>query len=169
MWLLDVDGVLNVRRPAWGPDLHRGTAHSQGVDWPIRWAPGLIDAILRLHYARLVEVRWCTTWCPDADVLERLFALPELGRALSTADLATVHDADPLKLAAARRVRAEGRRLVWTDDTAVPASGPLHDELTADGHGLLIRPQPKRGLRPRDLTRIETFARTRRLQVRPGA
>jgi hypothetical protein len=159
VWLLDVDGVINTRRPLWGPELRRGTARSEGVDWPIRWAPELITRIRRLHVAGLVEVRWCSTWCPDADALERLFELPAFGRALGAADLDGVDDTDAVKLAAARRVLADGHRLVWTDDTAVPRSGPLFDELTGDGTGLLIRPHPRRGLRPRDVNRIEAFAR----------
>ena len=159
VWLLDVDGVINVRRPMWGPQLCRGVARSDGVDWPIRWAPALIARIRRLSDAGVVEVRWCTTWCPDADVLERLFGLPAYGRALTAAELDTAEETDPLKLAAARRVLAERRRLVWTDDTAVPAPGPLVAELTAARRGLLIRPHPRRGLRPRDLARIEAFAR----------
>jgi hypothetical protein len=161
VWLLDVDGVINTRRPLWGPELRRGAARSAGVDWPIRWAPALIAHIRRLAVAGVVEVRWCTTWCPDADVLERLFDLPPLGSSLTAADLSGVQDTDTVKLAAARRVLAERRRLVWTDDTAVPISGPLARELTAGGRGLLIRPHPRRGLRPSDLTRIESFARRR--------
>jgi hypothetical protein len=147
---LDVDGVINTRRPLWGDSLRRGTAHSDGVDWPIRWAPALTTRIRGLSDAGLVEVRWCSTWCPDAAVLERLFDLPPFGRALTL----TGPDTDALKLAAARQVLAAGRRLVWTDDTAVPATGP-----TAGGRALLIRPHPRRGLRPRDLARIESFAR----------
>lgn len=162
VWLLDVDGVINVRRPTWGPRLCRGTAHSDGVDWPIRWAPGLIARIRRLHDAGVVEARWCTTWCPDAGELERLFGLPALGRALGAADLQDAEGTDTAKLAAARRVLAAGRRLVWTDDTAVPGPGPLRQELTGDGRALLIAPHPRRGLRPRDLDRIEAFARARR-------
>lgn len=171
VWLLDVDGVINVRRPMWGPQLGRGvarTVEAQGaVDWPIRWAPALIARIRRLAAAGVVEVRWCTTWCPDADVLERLFDLPAFGRALTAAELDAAEDTDPVKLAAARRVLAERRRLVWTDDTAVPASGPSAAELTAGGRGLLIRPHPRRGLRPRDLDRIEAFARRSRSWSRP--
>ncbi|MEV0134951.1 hypothetical protein AB0H83_41680 [Dactylosporangium sp. NPDC050688] len=159
VWLLDVDGVLNVRRPLWGPSLCRGTAHSAGVDWPIRWAPLLITRIRHLALAGLVEVRWCTTWCPDADALEHLFDLPPFGRALTAADLDRVDDTDPLKLAAARGVLADRRRLVWTDDTAVPDPGPESAALTAGGRGLLIKPNPRRGLRPSDLARIEAFAR----------
>ncbi len=129
------------------------------MDWPIRWAPALITRIRRLADAGLVEVRWCTTWCPDAEVLERLFELPAFGRALTAVELDTADETDALKLAAARRVLAEPRRLVWTDDTAVPARGPLAGELTAGGRALLIRPHPRRGLRPKDLDRIESFAR----------
>ncbi|MER7283651.1 hypothetical protein ABT369_55445 [Dactylosporangium sp. NPDC000244] len=166
VWLLDVDGVINTRRPAWGARLSRGTARSEGVDWPMRWAPGLIDRVRRLHGEGLVEVRWCTTWCADADALERLFGLPAFGRALGAGALDGVDDTDAVKLAAARRVVAGGRRLVWTDDTAVPRAGAVFDELTGGGAGLLIRPHPRRGLRPRDLDRIEAFARARRARRR---
>lgn len=159
VWLLDVDGVINARRPTWGAQLSRGTARSEGVDWPMRWAPALIARIRQLHRDHVVEVRWCTTWCLDADAIERLFGLPVLGRALGTADLDGVEETDVRKAAAARRVVAHGHRLVWTDDTAVPRSGPLCDELTRGGNGLLIRPHPRRGLRPRDVDRIEAFAR----------
>ncbi|MDG6100984.1 hypothetical protein Daura_01375 [Dactylosporangium aurantiacum] len=165
VWLLDVDGVINVRRPLWGPSLHRGTASSAGIDWPIRWAPALITRIRRLAATRLLEIRWCTTWCPDADALERLFHLPPLGRALSAADLDEAEETDRVKLAAAREVLAAGRRLVWTDDTAVPDPGPVAAELTAGGRALLIKPHSRRGLRPSDLARIESFAR----QVRYAA
>jgi hypothetical protein len=160
IWLLDVDGVINTRRPTWGTELRRGTAYSEGVDYPMRWAPGLISRIQRLHSDGVVELRWCTTWCEDADEIERLFGLPVLGRALDAADLDGVEDTDARKLAAARRVVAEGNRLVWTDDAAVPLAGPVFDELTSGGNGLLIRPHARRGLRQRDLDRIEDFART---------
>jgi hypothetical protein len=159
VWLLDVDGVINTRRPTWGAELRRGTADSDGVDYPMRWAPGLITRIRQLHGDGVVEVRWCTTWCADADRLERLFGLPALGRALGAADLRDGEQTDERKLAAARRVLADGRRLVWTDDAAVPRPGPLFDELTRGGNGLLIRPHARRGLRPRDLNGIEAFAR----------
>jgi hypothetical protein len=129
------------------------------MDYPMRWAPELTARIRRLHDGGVVEVRWCTTWCEDAGELERLFGLPALGRALGAADLRDVEDTDARKVAAARRVIAGDRRLVWTDDAAVPRPGPLYDELTSGGSGLLIRPHARRGLRPRDLDRIETFAR----------
>ncbi|WP_051366405.1 HAD domain-containing protein [Hamadaea tsunoensis] len=160
VWLLDVDGVINTRRPVWGPDLSRGTVHSDGEDYPLRWAPRLIARIRRLHETGIVDVAWCTTWCPDAGALEQLFGLPPLGIALDAEALAG--DSDSAKLAAARRVRASGRRLVWTDDTAIPDEAPVRRELTERGMGLLIRPHPRRGLRPGDVDRIEWFARAPR-------
>jgi len=162
VWLLDVDGVINTRRPLWGARLNRGTARSSGVDWPIRWAPALTERIARLAATGTVEIRWCSTWCTDADQLETLFGLPELGRALNAAALMNPRGTDATKLAAARAVLAEGRSLIWTDDTAVPTGGPVYEALAATGQALLIRPHPRRGLRPRDLTRIEAFIRSPR-------
>ncbi|MEE6263752.1 hypothetical protein [Plantactinospora sonchi] len=50
--------------------------------------------------------------------------------------------------------------MIWTDDTEVPEPGdPLHDELSAAGRALLVRPFPRRGLHPADLDAIEAFAR----------
>ncbi|GAA3291490.1 hypothetical protein Dvina_29840 [Dactylosporangium vinaceum] len=160
VWLLDVDGVLNTRRPLWGSDLFRGTARAGNIDWPIRWAPALIERIVRLRALGLVEVRWCSTWCTDADEIENLFSLPPLRCALSADQLSTVESTDDLKRAAARQVLASGRRLVWTDDTAVPMPTLARARLSAGGRALLIRPHPRRGLRPRDLALIEAFART---------
>ena len=58
---------------------------------------------------------------------------------------------------------AEGRRLIWTDDEALPPPGPERDELTTDNRALLIAPRPARGLQPEDLDHIERFATGRRL------
>lgn len=157
VWLLDVDGVINVTRPRWGTAPHSGTAYADGYAYRMRWAPALIDRIRRLHGTGLVEVRWCTTWCAFADELERLWRLPRLERAFT--DPLNGHEAVEAKQAAARMVLADGRRLVWTDDQVVPTPGTrLYDELTADGRALLIRPSARRGLRSADLEAIEEFA-----------
>jgi hypothetical protein len=47
--------------------------------------------------------------------------------------------------------------LIWTDDVAIPTSGPVRDELTAAGRALLIAPIPSRGLQPEDLEAIDAF------------
>ncbi|MFI6820554.1 hypothetical protein ACIBJE_06310 [Micromonospora sp. NPDC050187] len=89
-------------------------------------------------------------------MLERLWSLPTLGRAFT--EPFRDAGASAAKLAAARKVLANGRRLIWTDDLEVPHSGPLYDELTADGRGLLIRPNSSRGLQRSELNDIHVFA-----------
>jgi len=90
-----------------------------------------------------------------------LWRLPPLGRAISANPMPRGPACRPLKLAAARAVLAEGRRLIWTDDEVLPEPGPLRDELTRHGRALLIAPRPNRGLQPADLDRIEAFADAR--------
>jgi len=159
VWLLDVDGVINASRPDWGtaPRREHVWSPSDHQSYLMRWAPGLIDRIRALHASGTVEVRWCSTWCPDAEALERLWRLPPLERALTEVPVPKGAYGWPLKVEAARAVLAGGRRLVWTDDEAVPTSGVLHDELTADGRALLIAPNPTRGLQPDHVDDIEAF------------
>jgi hypothetical protein len=154
VWLLDVDGVINARKPGWHAAPHHGRAYAEGTAWPMRWAPALVARIRRLHASGAVEVRWCSTWCAWSDQLERLFRLPALACAFTTTT-----DAPTAKLAAARAVLADGDHLIWTDDDEVPTGGPLLDELTATGRALLIRPDARRGLTPAHLDAIESFAR----------
>src|SRR5690606_35099575 len=155
VWLLDVDGVLNAPRPGWGAPPRSGTASSGGLLFRIRWAPPLVARIRGLHNSGLVEIRWCSTWCSDADQIERLLGLPRLVRAWHHE--VTPHTAPTAQLTAALAVLDQGRRLVWTDDDAIPTSGPVRDELTANGRALLITPVPTRGLQPDDLDAIEAF------------
>lgn len=157
IWLLDVDGVINTSRPGWSAAPQSGKAYAGGVGYRLRWAPALLDRIRRLHGSGAVEVRWCTTWCAYADQLERLWRLPPLMRAFTEDINGTT--AVMAKIAAARRVLADGGRLIWTDDDVVPLSGELHGELTADGRALLIRPKASVGLQPEHLDQIEAFAR----------
>jgi len=165
VWLLDVDGVVNTTRPGWGGPPRRTSVWS-GADktsYVIRWAPALIDRIRDLHLAGAVEVRWCTTWCPEAERLERLWGLPPLVRTLDAEPMPRGSDCWPLKLAAARYVLASGHRLIWTDDEALPEPGPVREELTAGGRALLIAPRANRGLQPEELDHIARFAAGRRL------
>lgn len=155
VWLLDVDGVLNATRPGWSAAPRNGTAYGGGHPYRLRWAPALITRIRALHQAGSVTLRWCSTWCADADQVERLFALPPLERSW-TGPIS--HSAAPAaKLAAAHAVLDQGHRLIWTDDDAVPTSGPVHDELVATGCALLIAPLANRGLQPEHLDTIEAF------------
>jgi hypothetical protein len=154
VWLLDVDGVINVRRPRWSAAPHKGVAVAEGVGWPLRWAPALVARIRRLHRDGVVEARWCSTWCAWPTEIERALRMPPLPRAFGD-----VPDFSVAKLAAARAVLLGGRRLVWTDDVVVPEPSPLRDEFTAGGRALLIRPDPRHGLTPAHMDEIERWAR----------
>lgn len=157
IWLLDVDGVINASRPGWGtaPTKRMVWSASSNYEYKIRWAPALLDRIRRIHTQKLAEIRWCTTWCADATALEQALRLPEFSRAFT--EPINGRAASMAKLAAASQVLAEGRRLVWTDDSETPESGELYDQLTFDGQALLIAPHPSRGLQPEDLDAIEAF------------
>jgi hypothetical protein len=150
VWLLDVDGVLNATRPGWGgPGLARHVS-VDGCTLKLRWEPKAIGCVRLLHMAGVVEVRWCTTWCPWAGTLEALWHLPTLERTWAEPQ----PDTWEAKLAAAQAMLDSGRRLVWTDDDLT--AGDLPD---VDGRALLIRPLPRRGLRPEHLHEIEQFAK----------
>jgi hypothetical protein len=169
VWLLDVDGVINVTRPGWSAPPHRAHTYAGGVEWRIRWAPALVDRIRAFHTSGMVEVRWCSTWCPQAGQLERLFHLPTLGCALDVNPVPPSPENWVLKLNAAWAVLAECRALIWTDDDAIPGEGPARDELEATGRALLIAPKSNRGLQPEDLNAIEEFARAHAGEAKPCA
>lgn len=154
VWLLDVDGVINAPDPGWGAAPHSDHVYPGGPRH-MCWAPALITRIRALHDSGRVDIRWCSTWCSDADRLEALFGLPRLDRAWY--DRLTSTAAAAAKLAAARDILDRDRPLIWTDDTEVPASGPVHDELTRRGRTLLIAPSPRHGLQPDHLDAIEAF------------
>lgn len=160
IWLLDVDGVINASRAGWGSPPNRRHAISQGRQYALKYSAELVKAIRTVHNEGLAEVRWCTTWCPDADQLERLWGFPPLIRMWD--EYPSSGYVDDLKRSAARDVLAQGRRLIWTDDevTPLPDSSPqLYAELTNIGRALLIRPNSGRGLRPNDITEIINFCK----------
>lgn len=159
VWLLDVDGVINASRPAWGVQPASRVVAGIGGDFKIRWARELATRIVRLHRSGVVEVRWCTSWCPVADRLEMLFGFPSFERMLTLEDTKTVPALTAAKQREALRVVSSGRSLVWTDDEAIPRSGPVFDALAASGVSAhLVIPKPRRGLTPADLRGIEEFA-----------
>jgi hypothetical protein len=158
VWLLDVDGVINAFRAGWWhtrPSIVQVWSTADAYDYRIRYEPRLLDAIRAVHEQGLAEVTWCTTWCSDADALEDALDLPPLPRAFT----APVKGADACeaKVAAARRVVAAGRLLVWTDDVEV---GHHADESAAwveAGKALTIAPDDSRGLRPAHVRRIQAY------------
>jgi hypothetical protein len=161
VWLLDVDGVLNASSPGWSAPHDEGAATFEGVDFPMRWAPGLVSAIRRLHRTSTVEVRWATTWVDEIDAIERLMRLPALPTAFSTRGLPpTVRMTQAKQQAALTVVEVEQRPLIWTDDDAIPSGGTVLRRLRRSGQpALLVVPDSRRGLLPEHVASIEEFLR----------
>ncbi|BCY15607.1 hypothetical protein [Actinoplanes sp. L3-i22] len=157
VWLLDVDGVVNAFRAGWyaAPSVVQVYSAADAYDYRIRYEPRLVEAIRRIHVSGQATVTWCTTWCSDAAALEHAFDLPELPRAFNEPVTGTA--ASQAKLAAAHRVIASGRRLIWTDDVEVDLHAAVCAPWAADGRALLISPNATRGLRTEHLHRIERF------------
>lgn len=164
MWLLDVDGVLNASsKPGWHAPPARRYAYADGIEFKMRWAPSLIDAIVDLHRSGTVEIRWATSWVTHIDQVVQLLALPPFPVAFTLpvglkAATGALHDAtEAAKRAAALGVVRSGRRLLWTDDEAFfPVGSHEHGELVAAG-ALLIAPDPRRGLQPEHVETIRAW------------
>lgn len=156
VWMLDVDGVLNVFDPSWGAELTR--ANVAGI--PIRYAPALIDRIRELHASRTVDIRWSTTWCGyrhQLDALNHLFGF-DFPFAFGNRPMSKAWG--DMKLDAALTVLNEGRRLIWADDHEAAAARRLYPAIAAaerDGRALLVTPVSELGLQPEDLDLIERY------------
>lgn len=160
LWLLDVDGPINLEhgKPGWGvkPRRSRVIGHD-GRSFPLRWAPGLIVRIRNLHRSGAVEIKWATSWIGDTDLLAPVLGLPDFEPAYPDPGVPHTEVHIPLKQDAASQALTDGRRLIWTDDEAIPADWP--DRPDFEGIALLIAPRPNRGLQPEHMDAIEAFTR----------
>lgn len=162
VWLLDIDGVINVDESGWPCPLSTGSARTTHRSFTIRWCPQLIDEIRDMHTRGIVEIRWATTWIPFIDEIHALLDLPKI---------ATAFDVDPrtrgsavarAKLVAATSVVHDGRPLIWTDNDAIPYVGTsAHTFLMHTNRTLLIRPRPHTGLLHKHISLIKQFAERR--------
>jgi hypothetical protein len=159
VWLLDVDGVVNARRPAWDQPFAQGHAFVDGVTYRLQWAPALTRYIKAVHKRHAAEVRWATTWVDHVHQVERLLRLPAFRTAFHGLGTSPAVAAPERKLAAALHVvEVERRPLIWTDDDAIPVSGPqLHRLEYAEVPVLLLAPDSYEGLGPDDLDQIDAF------------
>lgn len=158
--LLDVDGVINAgRRPCWRDKDARAEVSLQHccVGFPIklRWSPRLLDELTDLHTSGLVEIVWCTSWCPHIDTLQEVWDLPRWPVAWTEHYVGA--RVESVKLQAAKQTMAEGRRLIWVDDDAIPTGAVLRS-LGMTGDKLIIRPNSHTGLSPGQLRGIRRFA-----------
>lgn len=166
VWLLDIDGVINALargpvRGSWPPDTwtqHVVRAEMPQLGFmvlPILVAEPVLDFVRRVVSCGAAEVRWHSTWRTAAVTeLAPLLELPPIP--ISIAPEWTQRPSGWWKLAAAQRVIAAGRRLVWTDDDIFRYDGDLGD-LPSRPDALLISPDPETGLSPADLERITAF------------
>lgn len=159
VWLLDVDGVLNATDPGWDGPHRQGNAVANGMTFRLRWAPGLVARIARLHRSGSVEVRWATTWVDEIEQVERLLRLPRFPTAFTGLGAAPSVKAPSLKWAAALEVvEGERRPLLWTDDDAITSWEAGIRRLGATGLPvMLVAPDPHTGLQPDHLAAIEDF------------
>jgi hypothetical protein len=159
VWLLDVDGVVNARRPAWDQPFAQGNAFVDGVAYRLQWAPALTKYIKSVHRRQAAEIRWATTWVDHVNQVERLLRLPAFRTAFRGLGAAPSVGAPDRKVAAALTVvEIERRPLIWTDDDAIPIAGTQRRRLEEAGVPvLLLSPDPYEGLTPTHLERIDAF------------
>lgn len=159
VWLLDVDGVVNARHPAWDQPYAQGHAFVDGVTYRLQWAPALTRYIKAVHKRRAAEVRWATTWVDHVHQVERLLRLPAFHTAFRGLGTSPAVSAPERKIDAALHVvEVERRPLIWTDDDAIPPAGEVRRRLEEAGVPvLLLAPDPFEGLTPRHLDVIDAF------------
>lgn len=151
IWLLDVDGVINIDRSSWYESPHWGIAYYRGTPYKIKWCPSLVKRIKAVIDADSATAMWCTTWCEAADQIERLLGLPPLPRVFK--DLPRDFDvSNSRKREIAEDIVKSGVRLIWTDDLAVS-----HDFAAGNERVLAIQPSSNRGLTPEHMNQIEAF------------
>jgi hypothetical protein len=171
IWYLDVDGVINMVRPAL-PEYR--PADVPQVCWcnrivngySITWDTRVISAINELHRTGRVEICWLTTWESDAAQLLAPalefdeFRTPTTAQRLLPAARSSWWKWESVKHHAAED-RHDERAIIWTDDELGDAREVLPELADwfrdRDSRGLAtlgISPSPARGLTMADLEAI---------------
>lgn len=157
VWLLDVDGVINAKRPGWSGPPHKALIQAHGTTWKFRWAPGVTAFIRSTALAGHADIRWSTTWLPWAREVEEAFKLPALGEGFPPEEVFASPSISKVQAALAV-VEIERRPLIWTDDAAIPVAGEERQRLEQAGTPiLLIAPDENRGLQPEHTQAISAF------------
>ncbi|BCJ37100.1 hypothetical protein Athai_46030 [Actinocatenispora thailandica] len=165
VWLLDIDGVLNVLggkpdRRVWPSRSWRrfsATDASTQVTWPIVVAEPVAAFIREVHDSGRAEVRWHTTWQRSAGRIGAQLGLPEFEVHSAPEFPDGRYDPEWWKLPGALRVIEDERRpLIWTDDQATPRRIPpsQYDRVNRFPN-LLIAPRDRIALTRRHLRAID--------------
>jgi hypothetical protein len=165
VWLLDIDGVLNVLggKPdpsAWPARSWRrfpATDARTRVTWPIVAAEPVAAFIREVHESGRAEVRWHTTWQESARQIADRMELPDF-EVQWAPEFGDGHDAPAWwKLAGALRViEDEHRPLIWTDDEATENRIPARQyERINRFPNLLIAPRQHIALTRKHLRTID--------------
>jgi hypothetical protein len=169
--LLDVDGPLNpFGARLWRP---RGyvTRRVHPANWSARQKPGSrrLRRGLRIrlnpaHGQRLLalpyELAWATTWMHEAN--EMIGPVIGLPRDLPVIEFTNLFEKDPEGLYwKTRRVVewAAGRPFVWVDDMITDLD-VRHVTEHHEGAALLLRIDPRKGLREPEFVELERWARS---------
>lgn len=173
VWLMDVDGVLNII--GWGSDGVKkawdDTYRFVAMGFQITVSPRMIRSIEGWRRSGLVEVRWLTTWEDHAnEFLSPEFDWPqnlqvagrreesqlERPRKFSESRVSYREDVGWWKLEFAQAVYETGVPVIWTDDDIAFAPDAKEWLRTVDDDRMLAI-SPHSGLTPGDLVRIERF------------
>ena len=168
---LDVDGVLNAFELGLGSEVDRFDdfdVHEVEFEFEVghpRTFVVCLSPAMGARFARLaVDIQWVTTWEHRADsAIAPLCGLPSGLPVLTARDDAESWDLDWKFLEVRREVERDLRPFVWIDDDI----DFLRDEAVsprewADGisvPSLLIAPDTRTGLLPRQLDAVDEFVR----------
>lgn len=163
IWLLDVDGVLNLfgsAPAAWG-DTEQFTANG----YPITWSPKMLARITEIHGNGLAEVQWLTTWGHYANAyLAHRFGLSQLTVALEPPrDIYRYPFDEWWKLPAVREAYDAGNTVLWTDDD-IPYYPEVRDWLKTTDAERILTVAPTDGLLPEHLDVIERWLESLRAE-----
>lgn len=166
IWLLDVDGVVNILRSPDTPpkdrwaDVVETTVSDGATEWPISYSPELVTGIRSIVERGLAEVRWLTTWEDAVHGFAEELGLPQgvvAGYEAAAEMTPTQSGRLPWwKHWYAERIANDVDRLVWTDDEL-----PRHRDAWAwtrsrdDVFALAIKPTV--GISPQQLRDIEVW------------
>lgn len=173
LWLLDIDGVVNALatgiptgawpRDAWVQRMVPIELPGRGTTTlPVLAARPVLEFLTAVSDAGRAEIRWHSTWrATAATALAPMLGLPRFGISVAP-EWQDQPTGTWWKLPAAERAISAGRRLVWTDDDL---DTYRRDQRTAAAlaamdaypEALVLPVDPRTGLTPDDLARIDAF------------